>query len=162
MSEVILEGEFEWIKTDPDRPETFEQPDGKVKKSWSTIIYPTKDSLEKIREMQAEGIKNKLKKHETKGWYAKFSIPTEKFKGGKVIQTFDAPRVVDQEGKVIPGLVANGAKGFMKVDLYTHPIQGGGTSKAARFMSLKLTEWKPYSSDNKPPINTEVVQANYF
>lgn len=162
MAEYILEGTFDWIKTDPTRPEEFKSPDGKVKKSWSAILYPTKESLDQVRVMQAKGIKNKVKLDAEKGWNVKFSCPVEKTnKTGKVTQTFNAPKVVDGDGNPIQGLVANGAKGFMKVDLYEHPVQGGSTSFAARFMGLKLTEWKPYGEDT-PKVNTEVKQENYF
>lgn len=165
MAEVILEGTFDWIKTDPNRPEVYDSPDGKKKKSWSAIIRPTPASLEIIREMAGEGIKNRVKKDD-KGWLVKFSCPVEKTnKAGKVTETFTAPRVVDSEGKPITGLVANNAKGFMKVDLYEHNIQGGGTSKAARFLGLKLTEWKPYGSpeDTGAVSNASAAPpANFF
>lgn len=162
MVDKILEGTFDWIKTDPNRPEEYTNPQTKVtKKSWSAIIYPTKDSLDEIRIMQAKGVKNIVKMTDDK-WNVKFSCPIDKKnKAGKVTQTFPAPTVVDGDGKTIEGLVANGAKGFMKLDLYEHPVQGGKTAHAARFMGLKLTEWKPYGSD-QPTINTEVKQENYF
>lgn len=160
MSEVILEGDFTWIKCNPEYPEVFEGPDGE-KKSWSATIHPVPASLEKIREMQADGIKNKLKRDE-KGWFAKFSIPTEKKnkKTGKVIEVYKAPTIVDNDGKVITDRIANGAKGFMKLNFYEHKA-GTGTSFAARLVGLKLTDWKPYG-DGASGINTEVKQENYF
>lgn len=150
MVEKVLDGEFVWIKTSKDRPEEFVAPDGTVKKSWSATIYPDKDSLELIRELQAIGIKNKLKKDD-KGWHAKFSCPVEEVKKGKVVRVNDPPLVVDASGNVIDGFVNNGAIGSMKID-----FKEGSTPKGkyyvARLQGLKLTDYKLWEStgDAKP------------
>jgi len=153
MVDKYIKGELVWVKTQKDRPEEFEG-----KKSWSCTVYPDKESLEIIREMQADGIKNKVKKDD-KGWFIKFSRPTQKVnKEGKVTKVFDAPFVVDESGAVVGGPISNGAIGTLKIDLYEHPVKGG-TSHAARLEGIKLHDYKIYGAD--APVAAP-KQENYF
>lgn len=155
MVDKILEGTFEWIKTGPN----FDEYEGK--RSWSAVIRPTKESLEIVRDMQAEGIKNVVKKDD-KGYYVKFSKPLEKKnKEGKVVKTFTTPIIKDAEGTDLTNtLVGNGSAGVMKVDLYEHPVKGGKTSHAARFEGVKITTLVPYGSAAAAP--TEAKTESFF
>jgi hypothetical protein len=148
----FIKGELIWIKTID--PEEFEG-----KRNWSVIVYPDKESLDVVREMQADGIKNKVKKDE-KGWFVKFSRPTQRVnKEGKVIRVFSPPVVTDESGNVIDGLIANGAIGTVRVDLYEHKVKGG-TSHAARLEGIKLHDYKPYGEASTS--TKEVKQESYF
>lgn len=160
MVEKIIKGEFTWIKTNRDYPEEFTDPSGKVKKSWSTTVYPDKDSLELIRELQAIGIKNKLKKDE-KGWHAKFSRPVEDIKKGKVVAQLEPPKVFDADGNLIEGFVANGAIGEMKID-FKEGTTPKGKYYSARLEALKLISHKPWEASNKAAEVAKPKQENFF
>lgn len=156
MVDKFVKGELVWIKTQRDRPEEYEG-----KKSWSVTVYPDKESLDLVREMQADGIKNKVKKDD-KGWFVKFSRPCQQVnKDGKVTKVFDPPVIVDENGNVVDGPVSNGAIGTVKVDFYEHPVKGG-KSHAARLVGVKLHEYKLWESGGGKPVSTEVKQENYY
>ena len=140
MALVELEGELNWTRI--VNPEEYEG-----KKSWSTTITLTPPGVQTVMEMKAEGVKNNLKKNDKNQWYVKFSRPVERKKGDKVIQVFSPPIAVDTEGNVIDGnIIGNGSKGIVTVDLYEHPVKGGGKSKAARLERIKITELVKYGS----------------
>ena len=133
-----LEGKLEWIKCHPDFPEEYEG-----KKSWSTIIHPTKDSLEVVRDMQADGIKNIVKRGTEPGdYYVKFSRRTEKTnRAGKVLESFKPPTVYMPDGSVFDHKKMLGnCEGSIEVDFYQHPIKNGGKSHAAMLDTVRLTK----------------------
>lgn len=142
MSEfVTLSGEFMWIRT--HEPEEFQG-----KKSWKATIRPDQESVMKILDLQAKGCKNQLKKDDN-GYYINFSRPTEKKKKtGEVFRTYNPPVVTDRSGKVISDLVANGAKGSMKLEISS--FKGAfGTVTTAMLDSLVLDEWQKYGSSEE-------------
>jgi hypothetical protein len=155
MVDKNIKGDLSWIKASEDRYDEFEG-----KKSWSAQIHPDKDSLELVREMQADGIKNKLKRDE-KGWYVKFSHPLVKTdKAGKITQVYTPPMVINRAGEVITGSVNNGATGEVVVNFYEHPLKGGAKSYAARLKKIILDDYSLYGDQTK--VSTEVKQENYF
>lgn len=133
-----LEGRLEWIKCHPDFPEEY-----KGKHSWSVTLHPTKDSLEIIRDMQADGIKNIVKKGNEPGdYFVKFSQKTAKInKAGKTTETYTAPKVFNPDGSVFDQKKMLGScEGYIEVDFYEHPIQGGDKSHAASLVSVHLSK----------------------
>lgn len=120
---------------------------------WSCVLYPDPPSLEKIRELQAEGLKNTIKKDED-GYYCTFSRPTSKVFKTKV-QGFAPPEILD--GRVTlpdgghPPLnenVGNGSDVTIKLEVYQHGTPGGGKAKAARWLSLLVHTLVPYLSNS--------------
>jgi hypothetical protein len=134
-----LHGKLDWIKCDPDSPEEYQG-----KKSWSVTLHPTKESLELVRDMQADGIKNVVKKGNEPGDYiVKFSRKCEKTnKAGKVIKTFTPPKVYMPDGSLYDHkkYLGNDCEGSIKIDFYQHKTLGGGTSHAAMLESVHLTK----------------------
>ena len=131
---VFIQGKISWLKnTVPDEW-------GK----WKVTIHPNAESLEKIRELQTEGIKNVLKKDDD-GYYTTFSRPTQKMIKGKVIG-FAPPEVLQADGKTpLTGiLVGNGSDGTVKLEVYSHGTPGGGKAKAARLLSIKVDNLIPF------------------
>jgi hypothetical protein len=111
---------------------------------WKVTVHPTEASLEKVRELQGEGIKNVLKKDDD-GYKVTFSRPTQKMVKGKVIG-LTPPEVLQADGKTpLTGvLVGNGSDGTVKLEVYSHGTPGGGKAKAARLLSIKVDNLIPF------------------
>lgn len=113
---------------------------------WSATIHPTPESLEKIREWQGEGLKNTIKKDED-GWNVKFRCDVSKHRKDGTVWTFEAPKVVDKDGRPMDGsIIGNGSDGTLKLEVYPHRTPGGGQAIAARLVGVKidnLVEFKP-------------------
>jgi len=131
---VFVKGKLSWVKT------TVPNEWGK----WTCTIHPNEESLNKIRDLQAEGVKNVLKKDDD-GYYVTFSRPTQKMIKGKVIG-LAPPEVLQADGKTpLTGqLVGNGSDGVVKVEVYSHSTPGGGKAKAARLLSIKIDNLIPF------------------
>ena len=105
---------------------------------WQATIYPTPDSLEKIREWQGQGLKNTIKKDED-GWFIKFRCDVSKQRKDGTVWAFEAPKVVDKDGKPMDGnLIGDGSDGTLKLEVYEHPTPGGGRAIAARLVGLRV------------------------
>lgn len=105
---------------------------------WSATIHPDAESLDKIREWQADGLKNQIKKDED-GWYTKFRCDVSKQRKDGSTWTFEPPKVVDQDGRPMDGsIIGNGSDGVLKLEVYEHPTPGGGKAIAARLVGVKI------------------------
>lgn len=113
---------------------------------WTATIHPDKESLEKIRDWQAEGLKNQLKKDDD-GYYTKFRCNVSRERKDGTIWTFEAPKVIDRDGRPMDGsAIGNGSDGTLKLEVYEHNTPGGGKAIAARLVGVKvdnLVEFKP-------------------
>lgn len=138
MSEFVhIEGTLSWVRNKV--PEEFNG-----KESWKVTIHPTKESMDIVMGLQAKGVKNTLKKDDA-GYYINYSRPVaRKNKAGKVLQSFDPPKIYDAEGKVIDDLIGNGSEGVVRLEVYEHKAPNGGKSHAARWDSAKITKLIPY------------------
>ena len=140
MAFIQLEGELTWTRV--VNPAEFEG-----KKSWTTCITLDPVGVNTVMELKAEGVKNVLKKNDKNQWYVKFSRPVEIKKGDKVVKVLSAPAVTGPDGNPLDGLtIGNGTKGIVTLDVYTHPMKGGGQAKAARLESIKVTELVKYGA----------------
>jgi hypothetical protein len=131
---VFIQGKLSWVKCEV--PNEW----GK----WTATIHPNQTSLDKIRELQGEGVKNVLKKDDD-GYYTTFSRPTSKMIKGKVVG-MAPPEVLQADGKTpLKGiLVGNGSDGTIKLEVYQHGTPGGGKAKAARLLSIKVDNLIPF------------------
>jgi hypothetical protein len=113
---------------------------------WSVTLHPDTRSLEVIRDLQAQGIKNQMKKDDD-GYYIQFSREPSKLMRGKVV-AFAAPKVVDKDGVPIDGSrVGNGSDVTVRLEVYQHGTPNGGKAKAARFDSIRIDNLVPYQPD---------------
>lgn len=138
MAEFVeLEGALSWVKVDPSNPEP---PFGNEKSGkWSVVLHPTKEGIETVRDLQAEGLKNVVKKDEN-GYYVKFSRPVARFnKDGVKTKEFDPPKLTGATVKEI----GNGSLATIKLEVYEHPTPAGGKAKAARLYSVDITRLTP-------------------
>lgn len=116
---------------------------------WKHQMWLTPESLEKIRELQAEGIKNVIKKDED-GYFITIRRPTQKMIRGKVIG-FAPPDVYLEDGKTPARdiMVGNGSDVTSKLEVYSHPTPGGGTAKAIRWLSSRVDVLVPFDAQNQ-------------
>lgn len=113
--------------------------------SWNVTMHPDTESLEAIRTLQGEGLKNVLKKDED-GYFIKFRRPCQRMIKGKVIGV-TPPEVVDDKGEPLIGHVGNGSDGVVKLEVYEHNTPGGGKAKAARLEAVKVVNLVPYDPE---------------
>lgn len=138
--EVYLKGKGKWIKAVvPDQ----------LYNKWSVVLYPDTDSLEKVRELQLEGLKNRLRKDD-EGYNVNFSRPVSKEnkKSGQLM-TFQPPKVVDKEGNPMDGVaIGNGSDITIKLEVYSHAVPGSSkTAKAARLASIRVDNLIPFNKE---------------
>ncbi len=113
---------------------------------WIITIYPDTQSLEVIREYQAKGWKNVMKKDDD-GYFIQFKRSPTKMMKGKVV-AFTAPKVVDNEGKPFDGMrVGWGSDVIVRLEVYQHGTPNGGKAFACRWDSLKVTNLIPFEID---------------
>ena len=116
---------------------------------WSVTFYPDNKSLEIIRDLQAQGLKNVMKKDDD-GYFIQFSREPTKLMRGKVV-AFAAPKVVDKDGKIFDGSkIGWGSDCTIRLEVYQHGTPNGGKAKAARWDSVRvdnLIEFTPDKSD---------------
>ena len=122
---------------------------------WSIELFPNKESLEVLRELQADGMKNVLKRDPEDGYFIRFSRePTKKIRNAMV--NFEAPLVIDKEGNKITTEVGNGSDATVILEVYPHATPSGGTAKAARFKGMRLDNYITFTRDFTP-VQQEVV-----
>jgi hypothetical protein len=113
---------------------------------WSVQIHPNDAGLEKIRELQGEGVKNTLKKDED-GYYASFSRPVTKETSTGKILSFKPVEVFDIDGNPFDGNVGNDSDATLKLEVYSHATPGGGKAKAVRWVSARIDNLVPFEKD---------------
>lgn len=126
---------------------------------WSVTFYPTPESLEVIRDLQAQGVKNVMKKDDD-GYFISFSREPTKLIRGKVV-AFAAPKVIDKEGKPFDGnKIGRGSDATIRLEVYQHGTPSGGKAKAARWDSARIDNLIPYDVDRDlPPAEAEAVKS---
>lgn len=141
---VTIEGALKWCKVDPSNPEP---PFGAERSGkWSTVIYPSKDAVEMIRDLQSQGLKNVLKKDED-GYFVKFSRPCEKWKENKATGEFELVNKLTpvKVSGAEPKEIGNGSLASIKLEVYEHGVPGSSTrkAKAARLFAVDITRLTP-------------------
>ena len=117
MVKLVLKGELNWVRTgEPDHKFDNETTKGK----WSAQLLPDAESLEIIRDLQAEGLKNVLKKNDENRYFTNFSRVFQKTdKEGKIIKTWTPPYTLDANNENLdPKILGNGSKGEIHLDVY--------------------------------------------
>ncbi len=146
---IELKGKFDWVKA------VELNKYGK----WSLELYPDNDSLEKLRELQAEGIKNVIKKDD-EGYHLQISRPpTIEFQKG-VVQSVVPPRVRDKDKQPLPSniRIGSGSDGVVAVEIYTHRIPNTERrAKAMRLYGIEVHNLVPLEV-NDIGVDTEVAQ----
>lgn len=150
MAEFItLQGKTRWFRH--VKPEEF-----KGKSHWKHVLYPDKESLEKIRDLQAQGLKNVLKKDED-GYHINFSRPTkiewkDRKTGEEKFTVLEPPQVILADGRTkAPELIGNGSDVTTKLEIYEHAIPNSTKkAKAARWLATRIDNLVPYDKTGNP------------
>lgn len=131
---IFVRGKTKWFR--PDKPNQW----GK----YTHVLYPDTESLEKLRDLQAKGVKNVLKKDED-GWFVTFNRPTSILRQGKVVG-IAPPEVYEADGKTPLKLnVGNGSDVTTKLEVYQHSAPGSQQKAyAARWLSSRVDNLVPY------------------
>lgn len=134
---IVLKGKGSWINH--NRPDKFDK--------WGLMLHPDAEALEIIRDLQAAGLKNQLKKDED-GYYCRFSRPIHKMIKGK-LTPFTPPKIFLADGSPAPEdiSIGNGSDVAVKLAVYEHGTPSGGKAKAARWESLRIDNLIPYERE---------------
>lgn len=131
---IYLKGKAKWANR-------LFVPDIEYKK-WSLSLYPDAVSLETVRDLQAQGVKNVVKKDED-GYHVNLGRPTEKSIRGKVV-AFNPPVVTDKDDNAFAGPIGNGSDVTVKMEVYSHGTPGGGKAKAMRLAAVRVDNLVPF------------------
>lgn len=141
--------------------------------AWSVELYPIPEDLEKVRELQAEGIKNLVKKDED-GYFIRFKRDPQKtiqLRTGEVKTLFFTPPTVSMADKTpIPDGVAigNGSDVTVLLEVYEHGTPNGGKAKAARLEGIRVDNLVPfnpetdYSDEEKAKVDALAAQPEHI
>lgn len=100
--------------------------------TWTIVLYPDAKSIDVLRDLQAEGLKNVMKKDDD-GYYMQFKRDPEKEINGKKV-AFAAPKVVDIDGKPMDGrTIGWGSDVTARMECYKY----GGRNGIARGVALR-------------------------
>ena len=130
---IYIQGKVSWFR--PKVPNKWNK--------WSVQIHPNDKGLDLIRELQAEGCKNQLKK-DNDGYYTSFSRPVTKETSTGKILSFTPVEVFDNQGNLFDGNVGNGSDATLKLEVYSHGTPGGGKAKAVRWVSARIDNLVPF------------------
>lgn len=146
MTKVLLTGRGKWISK---VIKEWKKPDGTVDRKWNMAFYPDDKSRDEIMELQAKGLKNRLKK-DNDGWNISLSRPVTKMMKGEEVK-FDPPYLKDVEGKDL-GDTSIGNLSDCTVELYVYEHNVPGSNKksiAARWEGATITKLIPYQTTGK-------------
>lgn len=145
---IYIQGKVSWFR--PKVPNKWNK--------WSVQIHPNDKGLELIRDLQAAGAKNQLKK-DADGYYTNFSRPVTKETSTGRILSFTPPEVFDKDGNPFDGNVGNTSDATLKIEVYTHPTPGGGKAKAVRWESARIDNLVPYDSNRDQDEQTKAASG---
>jgi hypothetical protein len=143
---IYIQGKVSWFR--PKVPNKWNK--------WSVQIHPDAKGLELIRDLQAQGVKNQLKKDDD-GYYTNFSRPVTKETVSGRILSFTPVEVFDADGKPFDEPVGNGSDVTLKLEVYGHNTPAGGTAKAIRWQSARIDNLVPFN--NERDLNTFEKEA---
>ncbi len=147
---VYIQGKVKWFRH--ISPESYE---GETPR-WKHTIYPNAESLEKIRELQSEGIKNVLKKDDD-GYYITFGRPTQLKKRDGSSAALLPPEVTDKDGNLMKNtMVGNGSDVTTKLEVYGFRNRPG---KAARWLASRIDTLVPFEQKDMTAVEQKTVSG---
>lgn len=126
---------------------------------WSLQMYPDTESLERIRELQAQGIKNVMKKDE-EGYFMQISRPLSVEFSKGVATPLTPPKVRDKDKKPIDGRsVGDGSDCTVTCEKYGYTVpQSKQRGIAIRLYGLTVLDLVPKDVPEPTP---DVVEAGW-
>jgi hypothetical protein len=138
---------------------------------WSLMLHPDRESLDILRDLQADGVKNVIKKDDD-GYFVRLARPNEIKVKGKIIgmvapEVFDGTKPLkDDDGNIIgyypfKEYVGNGSDVVVKMQVYQHGIPGqpGKKAKAIRWESLRVDNLIPYTKASFDERSADMVDG---
>jgi len=114
---------------------------------WSLDFYPDPESLEKLRRLQAEGIKNVIKLDDDGQYHVQISRPpTIELQKGQM-QSVTPVKVRDKDKQPLPDniRIGNGSEGKVAVEVYTHRVPNSEKrAKAMRLYGVEVENLVPF------------------
>lgn len=133
--------------------------------AWSIELWPIPEDLERIREWQAQGLKNVMRKDED-GYNIRFKRdPVKKItlRTGEVKNlTFSTPSVAMADGSPLPQGVSigNGSDVTVLLEVYSHRTPGGGSAVACRLEGVRVDNLVPFNPETDyTPEEKEKIDA---
>lgn len=115
---------------------------------WSVTLYLTEESLKKVREMKAEGLKNEIKRDDGGDYISFHRDPTKEMRG-KVV-SFPAPKVIDKEGQPMDGSkIGWGSDVMVRLETYKSGPNSAFKFFGARFDSIRVDNLVEYNPDKQ-------------
>lgn len=137
---VYVQGKASWARL--VKPEQWA--DGS---QWKITLHPTTESLEVIRDLQAQGLKNVIKKDDD-GYFVTFRRPVSKARKNGGVIAYTQPEVIDKDGVPMDGsVIGNGSDVVVKLEVYSHKTPTGGNAKAARLHTVKVFDLVKYTPE---------------
>ena len=117
---------------------------------YKQTIYPDPESLETLRNLQKEGLKN-VEHRDEDGSYFNFNRPVHIMVGGKVVG-LEPVEVLSSVGSPFADLIGRGSDLTLKLEVYKHKVPGKRDAegnpqmaKAARLQSVRVDKLVPAS-----------------
>lgn len=154
MTEIYVSGILEWaqVKT----PNKFG--------NWSVNVYADKAQRKALKEMGLRANPKEGNEEYGDGWFLTFRRPTTATWKG-VLTPLEPPKVVTADGQPFDGLIGNGSKGAVKLEVYEYKggtdangmaYQGG---KAARLVGVRIDELVEYVRPTENETSTSTPAA---
>lgn len=129
---------------------------------WSLDLYPDAPSLEVLRRLQAEGIKNVIKLDDEGQYHVQISRPAQiELQKGQV-QSVTSPKLRDKDKQPLPDniRIGNGSDGVVAVEVYTHRVPNSEKrAKAMRLYGVEVHNLVPFEvTDQGFDVETEAAQ----
>lgn len=140
---IKLKGKASWAKT--KQPNQWDK--------WVVTLHPLTPDLELIRDMQAKGLKNVIKKDED-GYFTSFNRPTKRVRGNTTV-TMDPPTVLNSDGSVFDGMIGNGSDVTITLEVYEHRTPAGGKAIAARLDTIQVDNLVPFTKEPEPDLGLQ-------
>lgn len=149
-----IKGKLSWVR--PDKPDPWG--------NYKATIHPDNEGLEKIRELCAEGLKNRIGKDDD-GYFVTFRRPTQKMMKGKVVAFTPVELLDGTQPKLADGsypplrdvAVGNGSDGVIKLQIYEHPTPSGGKAKAARLEAIRIDTLIPFKKTDLSDVEARQI-----
>lgn len=130
---------------------------------WSLEFYPDRDSLDRIRDLQAEGVKNVIKKNDDNEYHVQISrLPFVEFVKGQKESV--QPPTITFEGKPFDGGIGNGSDGTCICEVYSHKVPSSDTkrAKAMRWYGLEIENLVPFEMPAQAPAEEEKKEESIW
>lgn len=141
--------------------------------AWSIELWPIQEDLERLRELQAKGMKNTMRKDDD-GYNIRFKREPKKeirLRTGEMkTLIFAPPTVTMSDGSPLPQGVSigNGSDVTVLLEVYEHATPGGGSAVAARLDGVRVDNLIPfdptsdYTDDEKELVSPIVSQPEHI